>query len=344
MFKSARLKLTGWYLLMIMLLSLAFSGAIYKTQSDELERFGRFQRVRAERRILGKDQIASPIVRLRNLPPADPELVEEARHRLLISLLLINGGILILSGGVGYFLAGRTLAPISAMLEEQRRFVGDASHELKTPLTSLKSTLEVNLRDKKLTLQEAKETMTDSLGEVNRMQSLAENLLMLAQYQHTNSSMVKEKVPLGEVVGKAIVRVQPLAKAKSQKISRNIGEENIWGNEKALVDLVVILLDNAVKYSPAKKEINIRLEKTDGHIQLLVKDNGTGIKENDRPHIFDRFYRGDMARGREGSGGYGLGLAIAKRIAEEHGGTIKVESETGKGSTFILILPKGTFS
>src|SRR3989344_8850426 len=163
MFKKARLKLTAWYLLIIMLISLAFSIAIDHLLTLELTRVERVQRLRQERRIP-------------RIPAIDPEVIEETKNRLRINLILINLGILGAAGVAAYFLAGRTLKTIKNMVDEQNRFITDSSHELRTPITSLKTEMEVNLRDKKLN-KDTRKILESNLEEVNSLQSLSDNLI-----------------------------------------------------------------------------------------------------------------------------------------------------------------------
>lgn len=338
MFSKARLKLTFWYLLILMLVSLSFSLVIYKGVSLELDRFTRLQKFRIERRFQEGEFLPAP--RFRNIPPLmDPELVEETKQRLALILIAVNGGILILCGGLAFFLAGKTLRPIKEMVDEQNRFISDASHELKTPLTSLKTSLEVSLRDKNLTLKEAKKIISESIEEVNKLQSLSEGLLQLFQYQKPNNQMKFEKISLAQIIKKSIQRVLPLAKKKEITIEDQSQDFEFSGDQDALVDLLVILLDNAIKYSPKGKSVTIFSKKTDGSILISIKDQGIGIAEKDLPDVFDRFYRADLARSKEETGGYGLGLSIAKKIADAHHGKITVKSKLGEGSTFTVHLP-----
>src|SRR3990167_9179975 len=295
MFNNARIKLTAWYLLIIMLISMAFSLVIYRVLTGEFERFERLYRFRIERRFSQG-----------NIPPP---------------------GILIISGGLGYLLAGRTLRPIKEMMDEQNRFISDASHELRTPLTSLKTAMEVTLRDKKLSLQKSKKLISENIAEVNKLQSLSDQLLRLAQYEKPNGNLKFEKVSLVKIIEEAVRKIAPLAKQKQISIKKDLKEIEINGNKDSLIDLFVILLDNAVKYSASQKIIEIKTEKTDGYVMASVKDQGIGVSEKDLPHIFDRFFRADSARSKNKTDGYGLGLSIAKKIVEAHRGTISAESK-----------------
>lgn len=332
MFHSARLKLTAWYLTIIMVLSAMFSVAIYHVLNREIERFERASRFHIEHRLEPNRRMMTPL-------PISQELIEETKHRILLMLVLINAGILVTAGGLGYILAGRTLTPIQHMVEEQRRFVGDASHELRTPLTSLKSAFEVYLREKDTTTQEARTLVKESLKEVGKLESLSESLLRLASYLESNGKPVTQPVSLAEVVRLAVRKISPMAKKKQVAIIKTVRDYTARANKESLVDLLVILLDNAVKYSPERSAVNITLKKTDGTAAISVTDHGSGISKKDLLYIFDRFYRADSARTKTSAGGYGLGLAIAKNIVELYKGTIRVTSQVGKGSTFTIQFP-----
>src|SRR5258708_2665759 len=165
MFHSARLKLTAWYLLIIVIITMIFSFIIYQFISQEVERSLHMQQIHQ----LGteiEEGIPPPLFP----PPLDPQLLDEARNRIKLMLAGIDLLIFCLSGIAGYFLAGRTLRPIQVMVDEQNRFITDASHELNTPLTSLRTTLEVNMRDKNLTLEKAKDVLKSNLEEVGNLQ------------------------------------------------------------------------------------------------------------------------------------------------------------------------------
>lgn len=331
MFKTARIKLTVWYLLIIMLVSLMFSLTIYKVLSNEIERFERAQRFRIE-----KQWQENQFFDEANRPPPlfNPELIKESKQRIIIDLAFINLIIFIVAGGSGYFLSGKTLKPIKEMVDEQNRFISDASHELRTPLTSLKTAMEVYLRNNNSTLDEAKEIISENIGEVNRLQVLSDQLLQLTQYQKPNGQVKREKILISTIIKEAKQKVKSITKAKQIIIKENITDCEIQADKYSLIDLLVILLDNAIKYSPKKSQIIISVRKEDSYLYLKVIDQGIGIAKDELSHIFDRFYRADNARQKNGVGGYGLGLSIAKKIVELHHGLIEAESKVNKGTTF----------
>ncbi len=334
MFEKARLKLTAWYLLIIMVISIGFSLVIYRVLDTELTRVERTQRLRQERMFSINFNPLSP-----RTPVIDPEVIEESKSRLSAILLLANLGILGAAGILGYFLAGRTLKPIREMVDEQNRFIADASHELRTPLTSLRSEIEVSLRDKKLNLLGAKDLLKSNLEEVNNLQYLSDNLIKLAQYKKSNGRIFTE-VNIAEIIREAQKKVSNLAKRKNIYIKNLATETTVLGEKQSLIELFVILLDNSIKYSAKNKQVEISSKNTEGKVVIAVKDQGLGIEPDDIPYLFNRFYRADKARTKTGSGGYGLGLSIAKQIIEKHDGSISVTSKLGKGTIFTIQLPK----
>lgn len=342
MFKQARMKLTAWYLLIIMSISISFSIVIFQQLSLEVERFERLQRFRLEKRfqeyyVLPPINHSSLII----LPDTyNPELIWETKQRMVFVLFGVNLIILILSGGLGYFLAGKTLLPIKKMVDEQNRFISDASHELKTPLTSLKTAFEVYLLDKNKRLDDANLIIKESIDEVEKLQTLSESLLDLARYQKPHQETEMKIVNLYEIINLAVKKITLLAKKKNQIIKAETFKVGILGNKENLTDLFVILLENAVKYSPNNKIIRVIFKRENKQIAIIVKDEGIGIAKNDLAKIFERFYRANTARTKDGSGGYGLGLSIAKKIIETHNGSIEVNSKKNSGSEFIVKLPK----
>ena len=343
MFHKTRLKLTAWYLLIIMVVSIFFSTFIYFGATREFNRIIRIEQFRNLHPEVNESYIQRPVWENENIPlprQPDPRLIQDANIRVLEGLIGINLIILCLSALAGYFLAGRTLKPIKDMVDEQNRFITDASHELNTPLTSLKTSIEVNLRDKKLTLEKSKQVLLSNLEEVNNLQALSEELIEITQYQKANGNFQLSKTDIANVVKNAVLKIKPQADKKQIKISTKVSKTSINADERSLTELFIILLDNAVKYSPQKKNIEVKSVISDSKLKIIVKDNGIGIDKQDLPFIFERFYRADKSRTKQQVAGYGLGLSIAKRIVSLHSGTINVESARGKGTSFIVVFPK----
>lgn len=326
MFTSARIKLTAWYLLIIMVISVSFSLFIYRVLSFEINRFALNQRFRIERRLYPYDL----------MPTIDLELINDTKHRLAMTLVAINGTILAISGTLGFFLAGKTLEPIQKMLEDQNRFISDSSHELRTPLTALKSSLEVNLRDKKLTLAAAKKLIKENIEDVNHLQQLSDGLLKLTQYQASTTSTLLVPVNLEKILTDVVDKLRPLAQQKNIILSTALKPVSVLGDPHSLSELFTILLDNAIKYSGPKSTVRLSVVPQGKSVAVSVADNGPGIGDKDLPHIFDRFYRSDVSRSRTEVTGFGLGLSIAQKIATDHHTKINVKSQLGQGSVFTV--------
>ncbi len=328
MFYAARLKLTGWYVLIIMCISFLFSSAIYIRLAREIDRLVVIQHSRAL-------MLPPSFVRQR----LDTDLFQEIKARAIANLLAVNGGIFIVTGLASHFLAGRTLRPIEEMVEEQNRFTADASHELRTPLTALKTEIEVALRDKNLSSDQSKALLKSNLEEVNKLRQLAEELLVFAEHGPKSASPQFTSVSIPEVIHQAIERVSPLAKEKAIHIVTHTNESTIKGQEDKLINLFVILLDNAIKFSPDKSEVSVAASPNDGYVQIAIQDRGIGIEKHDLPHIFNRFFRANSARSKHGAGGFGLGLSIAKQIVSQHHGHIAISSDPTNGTTVTIKFP-----
>lgn len=335
MFQSARISLTAWYLLIIMCISLLFSAVIFHRVNSELIEFDIQQRIRQDRidRMFGNFSI-SPRV-----PSYDPTIIDEARQRFILILAVINGAILAIAGGAGYFLAGKTLRPIREMVGEQQRFISDASHELRTPITALTSEIEVHLRDKNLTLPEAKELLKSNLEEVHNLERLTNNLLELSTYGTVSNASLFVSLNLSEIIQEAVKRVQRLATKKKMKMTTLVADISVRGIEVKLIELFVILLDNAIKYGDMGTEIQVFAKKRTRGVLIGITNTGVGIEKKDIPHIFERFYRSDNSRTKTNISGYGLGLSIAQKIVALHNGEIQVKSIPHKETTFTIFLP-----
>lgn len=226
------------------------------------------------------------------------------------------------------------MARLEGAFTAQRRFVGDASHELRTPLTTIRGNIEVLRRSGSVREPEMAEALDDMLAESERMSRLADGLLALARAD-AGQELARARVQLDEVLRSAYRELQPIS-GEVQLAMDVVEPLDMAGDADALKELLLILVDNGLKYTPAGGTVTIGLKGEDGQAILSVADTGLGIAEDDIPHIFERFYRAPSARA---AGGTGLGLAIARWIAEAHHGRIDVVSEPGKGSTFTVRLP-----
>ncbi|MFH2022156.1 MAG: ATP-binding protein [Patescibacteria group bacterium] len=336
MFHSARLKLTSWYLVIIMAITLVFSLIIYQVTTLELERGLRRFGNRID--IEGLEILLPPRLQREQLDERLIEDLEIAKHLILIRLLTIDGAILIISALAGWFLAGKTLLPIEIALEEQKRFVGDASHELRTPLTALKTSTEVVLRSKKLNLKQARQALESNLEEIEQLDNLSSDLLSLAKLQSSSKTLSFSQIEIKKVVQKVHKQLSPLIKKKKIRLELDANDLTLKADENSLTQMLVILLDNAVKYSKTGGRVWVKVDRYRNQMRIEVKDEGLGISKEDLPHIFDRFYRTDQARSKSQISGFGLGLSLAKRIVKLHGGKIEVSSTVGVGSRFRVII------
>lgn len=333
LFEKARLKLTALYLVIIMAISLSFSAFIYHSFSNEIQR--RFNAV--EKRLeLQKRGFQYPPGQIHFFT----EEINLSRYKVLTVLIYTNSIIFIFSAAAGYFLAGKTLQPIEKTYEDQKRFIADASHELKTPLTILKSSIEVALRDKKLKTKDLKKLLKENLSDIDSLTKLTNDLLSLTRYQQNGSKLEKKKTDIKKVIEKAVKEITPLSKKSEVKIINKSKSKILSLSEESIQKLITILIDNALKYTPKKGSVKISSKLTSKHYILSISDTGIGISEKDLPYIFDRFYRVDPSRSRKNAPGFGLGLSLAKKIVHLHGGKIKVKSKLKKGTTFNIYLPK----
>jgi signal transduction histidine kinase len=324
-FQSATLKLTVWYLAILIAISLLFSIIIYSIASGEVNtRLGYFQRNTPPSFIVNQSRFDN----LRDVQ------VHEAESNLLSSLIVTNICIWI-AGGIGsYYLARRTLIPIEKAHEAQSRFTSDASHELRTPLASMKTELEVALRDPTLDKDEMRELLESNLEEVDKLTKLSHILLQLSQLDHEN--IIREKVNVYEIIQSVLERYDKTGKRVHVS---NDTPYNIMANKSSVEELLTILLDNALKYSPNDSRVNIKLIGQKHMAGFAISNEGKGIAADVLPHIFDRFYRVDTSRTNEEKKGYGLGLSLAKKIVELHNGELSVSSAPRQETTFRVLVP-----
>jgi heavy metal sensor kinase len=236
-----------------------------------------------------------------------------------------------------------TLNGMLARLEQAFRriaqFTADASHELRTPVALMRTRAEVVLRRPR-SEEEYRETLRQILEDLQRTSSLIENLMLLARADSGTETLQRTRINMVESVGEACLEGRTLAETKQIIFLEELPESPVWieGESNSLRRLFLILLDNAVKYTPPQGRITVSLRSSDGCAVTEVRDTGIGIAAEDLPHIFERFFRADRARSRE-TGGAGLGLSIGQWIAQAHGGTIRALSKPGEGSVFQVRIP-----
>jgi heavy metal sensor kinase len=232
----------------------------------------------------------------------------------------------------------RMLDRLQGAFERERRFTADASHELRTPLTALKGRIEVTL-SRRRTNAEYESTLRDLGQEVDRLIRLSTDLLFLVRLDQGRLPRQPGRVELSHLLEAVVEQVQPLAKMKRLILTTEIPPDIfIFGDADHLIRLFLNLLDNAVRYTPPGGRVTVRAEDEEADVRICISDTGQGIAPEHLPHLFERFYRTEAARSRDG-GGAGLGLAIAYEIARWHAGTLEVESVPGWGTAFTVHLP-----
>ncbi len=264
----------------------------------------------------------------------EPE--HEALDKLLVGLLVGGAAGLVLAAVGGWWLAGKSLRPVRVAFERQHAFVSDASHELRTPLAVIRANAEYLQGEQPENVE-----VRDIVGETDRLSMLVDTLLAVAR-DDEGARASYTPVDLPEVVETAVASFQPIAGEHGLELTYATPEQlMVTGDRDQLRQVIVILLDNAVRYTPTGGRIHVQARPDGKDAVLTVHDTGIGIPEQALEHVFERFYRGDEARNRQ-SGGAGLGLAIARDLVTRHAGRISVTSTEGAGSTFTIQIPRVT--
>ncbi|OLN33269.1 sensor histidine kinase [Desulfosporosinus metallidurans] len=270
----------------------------------------------------------------------DLERDREILRELLLTLSV--GGLVCL--GLSYygsrFMADRAMAPIKSSWQRQQDFVADASHELRTPLTVVQVNLELVKGNSDETVASQSKWLDNSLLEMKRMSKLVDDLLFLARADSQQQTLEMKQFPLNTALREVIESFKPLAETHEILLECSLNSEGMYyGDENRIKQLMVILLDNALKYTPSGGQVSLSLQNWGTLAEITVSDTGEGIDQEHLAKIFERFYRVDQARSQQ-TEGTGLGLAIADWIIRSHHGRIKVSSSPGKGTTFVVSLPK----
>lgn len=259
--------------------------------------------------------------------------------RLLVIMLIGCGIAMVCAIGFSYFLAGRALVPIKHAWQKQQEFVSDASHELRTPLAVIQAKTDLLFRNPTSTIQDRIIDISTISNESRRLSKLVAKLLTLARYDSDQIEMQKETFQLDELLTEIVQQFEDIVLYQEKAIHLQTEQSvSFCGDRGRIHQLLVILLDNALKYTDEGGEIFLSCHQTLTSIILQVKDNGIGIPEEDIPRIFDRFFQSDKARTK--TDGAGLGLSIAKWIIDKHSGKTKVHSKVGQGTTIEISFPK----
>lgn len=331
-FKSATVRLTFSYLLILVIISLVFSVIIFELSTREIS--SRLERLQI--RIEGSGStlvVPGPLT----LNDVRMNQTREARTNIFFGLVYMNLAVAGLGGIGAYVLARRTLQPLEEAHDAQSRFTSDASHELRTPLAVMKSEIQVALRQKKITNAELKELLGSNLEEVDKLTALSHALLRLSRLDYGNIER-GDRIDIPELVRESVKSFD----VPPQRVKLTFPEQPvvIEGSRTMIEDLIRILLDNALKYSPPKSRVQVDVTTNGRNCKLMVSNEGEGIPADDLPKIFDRFFRSDKSRSAQGKKGYGLGLSLAKKTVEFHDGSISAQSTPGEITRFSVSLPQ----
>jgi two-component system sensor histidine kinase CiaH len=259
-------------------------------------------------------------------------------HSFLLSSIVMS-----ISGYAAVFLiifimSGRIIRPIAESYEKQKRFITDAGHEIKTPLTIINANADLL----EMELGEDHESLADIKEQTKQLRTLTENLILLTRMEEVENSIPKIEFPMSEVVLETTNAFHTLAISQNKKLIPNIQPMlTLNGNDKAIRQLVSILLDNALKYSPADSTVSISLRRQNKTISLSVLNTTEKeLNKEQLSYVFDRFYRMDDSRNSE-TGGHGIGLSVAKAIITAHGGKITVSTKGSKTFLVTALFPSG---
>ncbi|WP_066891879.1 cell wall metabolism sensor histidine kinase WalK [Clostridium nigeriense] len=257
-------------------------------------------------------------------------------NNLLKVFIFIGSISLILLLLISIYLTNKTIKPIKETFEKQKQFIADASHELKTPLAIIRTNTSLVLSNKGATVESQSKWLNYINNQIGRMTELLDEMLSLAKLDTNRELQEFKDFDLSKLLNSILLTFEAVIFENRIELESNISENvSLKGDKESIKKVVIILLDNAIKYTNKSGKINVNLQQEKNKIKLKIKNTGEGIKKEDLEKIFERFYRVDSSRARE-TGGYGLGLSIAKSIVDSHKGKIYAESNIGKDTTFII--------
>jgi signal transduction histidine kinase len=292
---------------------------------------GKDLRLHAERFIGGSGTayVAAAVADRLELEDRYASLIEVFMAAALVALILVAGG--------GYVLVRQSTTPIERSMEQMRRFMADAAHELRTPVTLLRTRADVALEQERAPGRDT-ETLRAVAREAERIGAIVGDLLTLARADAGERTAVRDAVYLDDQAADAVESIRALAQRAGVALEVGAFEEAPIAGDPVLVRrLLLILLENAVKFTPAGGRVRLDVAAHDGRCAVTISDSGVGIPAADLPHVFERFFRGETAR--RGTEGAGLGLAIARWIADLHGARIDIRSQPGEGTRVQVSFP-----
>lgn len=261
---------------------------------------------------------------------------KEVLDRLILTFIVVSIVMMAVIFFISRFLTEKAIQPIQEAFEKQKQFISDASHELKTPLAVIGTNVDVLLASED---NHENKWLKYIQTEVVRMGQLTNDLLYLTQLENAEDhQLLKSEFDLSQIVEQILLGIEVVAFEKHIELTYDVlPEARVYGNPEQLSQVIIILLDNALKYTPEKGQIQLHLSQTQHHYALSIRNTGPGIQPDEIDKIFDRFYRVDKVRSRD-HGSYGLGLSIAKSIIEKHGGKISCTSQVNEWTTFTFKL------
>jgi signal transduction histidine kinase len=254
----------------------------------------------------------------------------------LTGLLILGSIASLLLAFVSWWLAGRSLSPAQKAFDQQQNFVSNASHELRTPLTLMRATAEIGLRAHPP--KEQGQVLQDIINETDYMNHLVDDLLLLSRLDAHRLQLARDIIPVSDLVSETIRQMEKLGQDKSITLSMDTAQGNIIGDRARIRQVLLILLDNALRFTPTNGTIHISAQPSGKFIEVVVADSGPGIPPEHLPHLFERFYQ-VRTNATNDSRSNGLGLSIAKGLIEAQRGTIHIKSTAGKGTQVHILLP-----
>jgi signal transduction histidine kinase len=316
-FAKARLKLAVLYTLIFGSVIIVFSGVVYKIFADDIQ----------------EDMIS-----IHSEKEINVEIISRHKTPLRNVILLLDGSLVVFIAFVSYYLADITLKPIQINNEAEKRFIANASHELRTPIAILKTDMEVSLMDKEFP-KNLRPVFGGYLEEINNMKLIVENMLTMFRFESHQMKLNKEVFSLSKMLTQNVKRMRSYALSKEVTIKLSVPAKVFINSDKFFIQQAFRnILKNAIEYSRKQGEVIVILKNTGEKVVIEVSDHGVGIPKEILTKIFDRYQRSAVSS-RKRKEGVGLGLTIAKQIIDLHKGEIKVSSVENEGTSVLITLP-----